>query len=298
MTNLEEYRIDFKYLVISELDRMFGLWVNTVGYQAIARGKNYPSSDHPSSYYFHASKGRVLHEYQLLYITNGEGYFESDSTRKTKIEKGTILMLFPNQWHTYHPVKATGWNEYYVGFEGPIVDNLLFRSFFSPQNQVMHVGIHEDLVSLFNQAIQVAKDDKTGAQQYLAGIVYHMLGKTLSLQKNESLESFEAREKVEQAKVYMTERVYDDVNPEEIAHHLNISYSWFRKIFKEYTGHAPAQYFKELKINKAKQLLVETNLTMKEIAFKLNYNSTEHFFSIFKKKARLTPSEYRSFGKE
>ena len=40
---------------------------------------------------------------------------------------------------------------------------------------------------------------------------------------------------------------------------LNISYSWFRKVFKDYTGYAPAKYFQELKLRKAKQLLVGTS---------------------------------------
>ncbi len=297
MTDVDDYKADFKYLVISELDRMFGLWVNTVGFQSVLSGTSYPSNNHPSSYYFDTAKGRVLHEYQLLYITGGEGYFESATTGKVHVVKGCVIMLFPNQWHTYYPLDATGWVEYYIGFEGPIIDNIIERSFFSPHKQVSFLGTHEDLVSLYNQAIQVAKDDKTGAQQYLAGIVYHILGKTLSLEKNESFDSHEIREKIEQAKVLMTESVFGDVHPEDIANRLNISYSWFRKVFKEYTGQAPSQYFKELKINKAKQLLVETNSSIKEIAYKLNYNSVEHFFSIFKTKTRYTPSEYRNAGK-
>lgn len=32
---------------------------------------------------------------------------------------------FPGQWHTYHPYRQTGWNEYYIGFEGPVIDNLM-----------------------------------------------------------------------------------------------------------------------------------------------------------------------------
>ncbi len=58
---------------------------------------------------------------------------------------------------------------------------------------------------------------------------------------------------------------------------LGISYSWFRKVFKEYTGYAPAKYFQELKLRKAKQLLIESSMSVKEICYELNYTSTEHF---------------------
>ena len=49
----------------------------------------------------------------------------------------------------------------------------------------------------------------------------------------------------------MNENVFKDVDPEELAMKLNISYSWFRKVFKDYTGYAPAKYFQELKLRKA-----------------------------------------------
>ena len=74
-------------------------------------------------------------------------------------------------------------------------------------------------------------------------------------------------QKIEQAKIIMNENVAGNVDPEELAMRLNISYSWFRRVFKEYTGYAPAKYFQELKLRKAKQLLVGTSQSVKEILF-------------------------------
>ena len=105
-------------------------------------------------------------------------------------------------------------------------------------------------------------------------------------------------QKIEQAKIIMNENVAGNVDPEELAMRLNISYSWFHSVFKEYTGYAPAKYFQELKLRKAKQLLVGTSQSVKEILFFLGFQSTEYFFSFFKKRTGLTSLEYRSFGRE
>ena len=51
------------------------------------------------------------------------------------------------------------------------------------------------------------------------------------------------------------------------AENLNLSYSWFRKVFKDYTGYAPAKYFQELKIKKAEDLLMRTSHSVKEISY-------------------------------
>ena len=126
--------IDFKYLLVNEKDKAFGLTVNTVGFQPIAPNALYPSTDHPKSYYFNPQKGRVLSEYQFVYISKGKGIFESESTKKRAIAKGQIMILFPGQWHSYQPLKDIGWNEYYIGFEGSIIDSIIKKSFISLQN--------------------------------------------------------------------------------------------------------------------------------------------------------------------
>ena len=290
--------VDFKYLIVNDMDHKFGLSVNTVGFQSIVPNSPYPLKDHPSGYFFNSQKGRILREYQFVYITKGRGLFTSDSTPETQICKGRLMVLFPGQWHTYHPLIHTGWNEYYIGFEGEMIDNIVKNSFLSPEKQILEVGLNEELVNLFSRAIEVAETDKISSQQYLAGIVLHMLGMILSISKNKIYEIGDMDQKIEQAKIIMNENVFKDVDPEELAMKLNISYSWFRKIFKDYTGYAPAKYFQELKLRKAKQLLVGTSQSVKEISYQLNYTSTEHFFSLFKKRTGFTPLEYRSFGRE
>ena len=285
--------IDFKYLLVNEKDKAFGLTVNTVGFQPIAPNALYPSTDHPKSYYFNPQKGRVLSEYQFVYISKGKGVFESESTKKRAIAKGQIMILFPGQWHSYQPLKDIGWNEYYIGFEGSIIDSIIKKSFISSQNQVLDVGTSEELVNLFSTAIRVAKEDKKSAQQYLAGIVFHILGMILALSQNKNYEARESTQVIERAKIIMGENIHKDIDVKEIASKLGTSYSWFRKFFKEYTGYAPAQYFQELKLRKAKELLTETNLPIKEIAYELNFSSIEYFLSFFKQRVNITPSEYR-----
>ncbi|MDR0988534.1 MAG: AraC family transcriptional regulator [Prevotellaceae bacterium] len=297
-THYNDLGVEFKYLIVNDMDRRFGLWVNTVGLQSIPPNSPYPLKDHPSGYFFNAKKGRVLGEYQLVYITKGRGLFSSESTPEKQVCRGRLMILFPDQWHTYHPYQQTGWNEYYIGFEGPVVDNLLRGGFISKDNQILEVGLNEELVRLFARALEVAEADKSYSQQYLGGIVLHMLGMILSISKNKIYELGNVDQKVEQAKIIMNENVFKDIDPEELAMKLNISYSWFRKVFKDYTGYAPAKYFQELKLRKAKQLLVSTSHSVKEISFMLDYKSTEHFFSMFKKRTGYTPMEYRSFGRE
>lgn len=296
--HFNEQGADFKYLITNEKDKLFGLCVNAVGFQAIKAGSAYPPRNHPEEYYFTTQKGRTLHEYQLVYITKGKGTFSSESTPEQEVSKGQLLVLFPDEWHTYAPSTKTGWNEYYIGFEGEIANKLMQENFLTKEKQVLDIGINEELVSLFRRALEIAEADRTASQQYLSGIAMHIIGCLLSITQNKLYEEMDnAAQKIESAKIIMQENISKEIDAEELSAKLGLSYSWFRKVFKEYTGYSPAKYFQELKLRKAKQLLIESPLTIKEICYQLNYTSTEHFFTVFKKQTGYTPTEYRNIGR-
>ena len=94
--NYNDLENDIKYLNATKTDMHFGVYVNTVGIQIIKAGEHYPLKDHPSGYFFNVGKGRVLQEFQLLYITKGAGSFTSDRTPKQSLTKELCCVFFPD----------------------------------------------------------------------------------------------------------------------------------------------------------------------------------------------------------
>lgn len=291
-------RAVFKYLIRNERDARYGMTVNTVGYQEVAPNRSYPADGHPSGYCFAPDKGRVLREYQLLYIVRGQGFFTSDEQFRTRqsVGRGTLILLAPGQWHSYRPLPETGWNEYYIGFEGPMADNSLAELCIGTR-RIFEIGLDNELVQLYNRAIEVATEDRPAAQQYLTGLVMHMIGLLLAKFRNGAPVTGNADQIVERAKILMHEHISDEIDLNALADELHISYSWFRKIFRDYTGHSPARYFQLLKLRRAQHLLTNSQFTIKQIAFTLGFKSTEHFFAVFKKHTGYTPATYRNSGR-
>jgi AraC-like DNA-binding protein len=81
--------------------------------------------------------------------------------------------------------------------------------------------------------------------------------------------------------------------PEELAEIVNLSKSRFEKLFKQELKISPMQFIKHLRLEKAKELLKTTLLTVKEIGFAVGINDQSGFVRDFKKKYGLTPTEYR-----
>lgn len=295
--NNDTIDIEFKYLIVNEADRRYGITVNTVGFQSIHPNDSYPVKNHPKDHCFNENSGRRLDEFQFIYITKGCGELTIESTEKQDITQGQLIIIFPGQWHKYSPQKLIGWNEYYIGFNGEIIQELVKNSFLEPQSQILDVGLNEELVTLFKRALEIVEQEKTGHQQHLSGIVMHMIGLILYESNNNRIDISKHFQIIENSKIIMNENIFNALTPEEVANRLGMEYTKFRRLFKRITGFSPAQYFQELKMKKAKQLLLETGQPVKEISYLLNYQAPEHFVTLFKQKTGLTPTEYRKFSR-
>ncbi len=283
-----------KYLLASERDAEWGLTISTVGFEKIDPWEAYPTKGHAYGYYFNIDKGRVLDEYQLLYQPEGEGVFESAHIPETRIKPGDIFLLFPGEWHTYRPLTDKGWTSYWIGFKGKNIDDRVKAGFLSPDKPIYHVGFNNDIISIFEKAMKIADSEDPNYQQTLAGIVNYLIGQMYYLERNcELKKNSDQVDLIAKSKVMIRESLETCITIQEIAQKLGISYSSFRKLFKEYTGIAPAMYQHNLRLQLAKELLTSTDESIKEIAYRLNFGSPDYFSSKFKAKIGMKPSDFR-----
>ena len=284
-----------KYLLATERDAEWGLTISTVGREEIAPREEYPTKGHADGYYFDLQKGRTLDEYQLLYQPEGEGVFRSAHLPETKIKTGDIFLLFPGEWHTYHPSGTKGWKSYWIGFKGKNIDDRVKAGFLSPEKPIYHVGYSNEIISLYEEAYKTAQEEAAYAQQTMAGIVNHLIGKMYSLERNIILSKDSKHVNIiNRARLRIRESLEDTLTIQEIAQELGISYSSFRKLFKEHTGFAPALYQQTLKLQRAKELLSTTDESIKEIAYRLNFESPDYFSAKFKSQTGMKPSDFRN----
>lgn len=98
---------------------------------------------------------------------------------------------------------------------------------------------------------------------------------------------------VEKAKEYIGNRYNKDVSLDDVSREVNISPYYFSKIFKEETGVNFIEYLTNIRIEKAKELLQDTEYSMKEICSMVGYSDPNYFSRSFKKNVGVTPTEYK-----
>jgi two-component system response regulator YesN len=97
---------------------------------------------------------------------------------------------------------------------------------------------------------------------------------------------------VQATKEYLETHYADEISLENVAEQVNISPQYFSKLIKKTTGFNFIDWLSMLRVKKAKELLSNSNFTVKEVCFMVGYKDPNYFSRIFKKRIGITPSEY------
>lgn len=284
------------YLTHSKEDEEWG-FCTTVGNQSCGPDEEYPVSLHPKSYHFSKS-GRVLDEYQFVYITRGHGFFSSASVPETQeVAAGNILILFPGERHFYYPDEKTGWSEMWVGFKPDPHLRSALESFFDRKKPVIDLGISDTVFDLYGRISSLAAFEKRANQQAICGFIYALAGYVHYKNANFSVSRNKNIDKIQRAQLLLRENLGGHISPATIAEELGVSYSLLREQFKSVTGMSMAEYATKQKLNLAKTLLTTSEKSIKEIAFETGYESMSRFCCSFRKHEGITASDFRKKNK-
>lgn len=129
----------------------------------------------------------------------------------------------------------------------------------------------------------------------------HCIGYLLNIlymeSENESITPIEKTSynfNVNKAIKYIEENYKKQFTLDQLCESININKSYFCTIFKEHTGKTFSHYLSHYRIDKAKKLLKDTELSITEVAFTVGYNSVNYFNNNFKRLNNITPLQYRN----
>jgi len=98
---------------------------------------------------------------------------------------------------------------------------------------------------------------------------------------------------IARAKQFIQDHQEEDLSLGQVARSVNTSSFYFCKLFKKATGLNFTEYVSRVRVEKAKNLLLNPNLRISEIAYEIGFQSITHFNRVFRKLVGHSPSEYR-----
>ncbi len=283
------------YLPVNPEALKWEIYCHDAGYSSIPPGANYPLNprEHPKEFADTVVTGRVLAEFQAVYVTRGSGKFRAARFGSCEIVAGDLMLLFPGIKHAYCPHKETGWDEYWVGFAGSHAHRLWKNGLFHPEKAVHHIGVNTELITDFEEILLLCRQQSPGFQIRLGALVLQLLAHIHTIEQQSRTEAGD-REAVRKARQVMNKYIDTGLDMEVLSEEIGMSYPTLLETFRKYTGLTPYQYFLQLRIHRAKSLLQNPGLSVKEVAALLKFENQYYFSRIFKKKTGMSPSQWRN----
>ena len=282
------------YLPYSEEDEKLGMLCTTAGTNRVQPGIVYPTqkNEHPALFR-PVAEGRILPEFQIVYISSGEGIFASGEA-SYQVRPGSLMLILPGIKHSYRPLLETGWQEHWVGFKGAYFSGLVQEGRFSPSQVFFEIGLQKSILSLYDLIFDEVRTQRPLFQMKACAAILSLIAEVLTRERRKDQPNF-YQQTVEKAKCLMESNILGDINLPSIADQLGISTSRLNEIFKTYTSMTPYQYYIHIKIHKAEALLEQGELPVKEVAFKMGFDDQYYFSRLFKNKTGISPSDWKDF---
>ena len=167
------------------------------------------------------------------------------------------------------------------------------QGFFSTLPRVIRTGFDEHLLGLIVRLVELARNQPPEAGRVMGGALSHLLARLESAARQGS-GTGRQRELVQGARRLLSDADWDHTGLETVAEELGVSYSWFRRSFHTQTGFTPQRFRSLQRLDRACQLLADSNLSVGEIARMLEFSSQAYFARMFRKETGLAPSVWRA----
>ena len=240
-----------------------------------------------------------MQHHEMIFICEGNGHIVIGENRYP-IKKGMLFYIPPGVQQTVEPRAQNP--EHYI-----TVHFSCSRMVLEPDGkwkyreniQTLHQPTAQKIMDytpveeLFEKLLD-AWNDKGPSYEFVAGTLLRQLFVLVSQNNKRQSKNHAISLKIEQTIEFMRQNINGKVTLEELSGVTQLSKFYLSRAFKEATGYPIITYFNKMKIDKAKELLIEGDKKVKEVAYELGYTNEFYFSRIFKRFEGSSPTEFYS----
>ena len=242
------------------------------------------------------SAARILPHHKLILVTGGKGWVTIEKKRYP-LRSGMLLYIAPNSPHIAELDADDPGSFLTVHFRCARV--MLADDHWTVEDDagklslplVQEVKEYHPLAELFRRMVDGWMSRPPG-YEFLARTMLQQVLIGIYQNGNKQVQSHSAMLKVEQAIAYMTQKRSARITVYEVAALVQLSPTYFSRIFKENTGFTMIEFFNRMKIDQAKEMLLEGDKKIKEVAQELGFKDEFYFSRLFRQLAGVSPSEF------
>jgi AraC-like DNA-binding protein len=231
--------------------------------------------------------------YLIYYVIKGKGTYRIGNN-SYHIKKGNAFLIEPGIATYYEADETDPWEYVWVGFSGAMASQYISQIFTedSPfisckDNSNLEACVRE-MISCFLQKSVI----DISLRPYLYKFLYCLNNNITNLKRIESRNLPEGY--VELATGYIDNNYFNDISIDDVSKYVNLTRAYLFRLFKKYLRISPQQYLINIRMEKACELLQNSDFAIGYVARSAGYRDVLLFTKIFKKKIGITPTEFRN----
>jgi AraC-like DNA-binding protein len=292
----------FNYFIVDDRSIINGFYLTGVGVERVAPHEPYPIPVHPEMYNFSWNLGRVLPEYQFIFICDGEGEFESRPIGLRRITKGAGIFLLPDMWHRYRPIGGVGWRCYWISFNGSIPHLWQQSGVIAASRASQRVSRPAQIMKTLSRVLRMATQSRTSAGSasfmalgMLSGIFSDIWTADYVAKPEDIAQGPDTIDSLlSGALEIIWNHSHRNLSSTMIAQQLGVSRRTLERHFIQFHRRSVLEEITACRISRAKLMLTSTHLPIKNIARAAGFSSATHLATTFRRELNMTPKQVRA----
>ncbi len=248
---------------------------------------------YPKAKFHYRERPHGADQHILIYCQEGSGVAVVKKNEYV-IEAGDFFMVPMKSAHTYHANEDNPWTIYWIHFKGTMSVAMLELFHKHVNGYKGFLKYNERSIALFNEMYnQLERGYGIDNLIYCNMCLGHFLTTMIYNDRYDVRSHLQHKDVLDKAIDFLGSKIGEMLTLEEMAAAVNLSPSHFSFSFKKKTGFPPIEYFNHLKVQKACQFLLFTDLRVREIALELGMKDPYYFTRMFTKVMGLSPNNYR-----
>ncbi len=239
-----------------------------------------------------------LPENFLFYCVDGQGWYKIGENKYT-VNPNEFFILPQNVEHAYGSDESNPWTIYWIHFGGELLPYFNQSKAVQTHYKPFHIRSSDEIVSQFSKIYRTLELGYSIDNLMFANMcLTYFLTLFIFNAKHYKTNPADKIHCIDSAILYMQDNIHQNLTLNELCSHYNYSASRFSSLFKQKTGYAPIDYFIQMKMQKATQLLDFTDRSIKDIALTFGFDDPYYFSRRFSKIIGMSPKKYRSINKD
>lgn len=237
----------------------------------------------------------VKDHFKIHYIHEGKGIFQLNNITY-HLSKGQGFLITPGTIAYYKADKDNPWTYSWTAFNGINAEFYLKNAGLSKDKPIFTVKDEKLIESCFIQMFE-AGAMKKGKDMAFQGSLYLFLSLLIenSDSKEELHKPYNSKENYSQKALEFIKKNYSrDMKIADIAAYIGIDRKYLATIFKEKLYKNPQQFLIDYRLEKASELIINSELSISDIARSVGYKDPLLFSKLFKKNRGVSPKNYRN----